>query len=191
MPRPLSYTAEARNRVITALEARASLREAAALAGVPWPTFCRWLATGRRGLDDPEAEGADERLAQLARDVDQAMAETDVALAGAMYRYAVGVPAQPATETAAARPEIPGDWRAADALLKFRADAALRRAKLAQIKAETKVAEMRAKGTLREQVDVTLTPDDPRWKELQRQHLGADRQGVSDGPHRRPDPMAS
>jgi hypothetical protein len=148
MGRPLTYDDDARARIIAALERRTSLRDAVAIAGVAWPTFNRWLSAGRAYLDDPTSEGADERFAKLARDVEQANAETDGALAGLLYRAATGLPAQPASEGIPAQPAIPGDWRAADALLKIRADAEKRRAEVKRIKAETKVALMRADGTL-------------------------------------------
>jgi len=149
MPRPLTYTDEIRKRMLSALKAGASMRDAAGFAGVEWQCFCKWLKAGRRFVDlGPEGEGADERFEQLARDVDQAAHESDVALIGILRRAAEGTRAQPSKDGEPATKAVPGDWRAAESLLKFRADTRERNARVRKIRAEARLAEMRAAGTL-------------------------------------------
>lgn len=163
MAPPLTYTDEDRARIVAALKAGSSLRQAVGFAGVQWSCFCKWLRAGRFALrvragdaTEEEAKAADERFAELARAVDQAVAESDVALVGYIRRAAEGVKPQAAK---AGQPEtkgVPGDWRAAESLLKFRAEAPLRRVHLRKLRAEARVAEMRADGTLpAERHDVT------------------------------------
>lgn len=161
--RLLTYTVDDSDRIVDALKRGSSLRQAVGFAGVQWPSFTRWLRAGRCALrvaagdaTKAEAKAADKRFADLARSVDQAVAESDVALAGFIRRAAEGIPAQPAKDGVPAIPFVPGDWRAADALLKLRAEAPLRRAQLRKLRAETRVAELRADGALpAERHDIT------------------------------------
>lgn len=150
--RQLTYNAATHDRIVTALKAGASLRDAVAFAGVEKETFRLWLKAGRISVENPRAKGADGRFAQLARDVDQAVAESDVALVGIMRRAAEG------TKAKDGQPARPGDWKAAEALLKFRAESRLRQAHLRKLKAEAKMAEMRVDGSLpAEKHDVTAS----------------------------------
>lgn len=71
-----------------------------------------------------------------------------------------------------------GDPKAATAYLR----AMERRAKLLGLDAPTKTDVTSGGAPL-----VPLTPDDPRWRDLQQQHLGSARQGVDDGAATRPD----
>jgi len=77
-----------------------------------------------------------------------------------------------------------GDPQAAASYLR----AMERRAKLLGLDAPTKT-DVTSGG----QAIVPVTPDDPRWRELQQQHLGAPRQGVDDAarPHGDADPVAA
>lgn len=135
MPRPTVYSAAAHDRIVGALRAGASMRDAVGFAGVEWVTFKVWLKAGRRHLDGI-TEGADERYAKLAHDVDQATHESSVALVGILRRAAEGADGKP------------GDWRAAEALLKFRRESSSHRQSVRKMRAEAEVAEKRAKGTL-------------------------------------------
>ena len=153
MARELTYTTDVHDRIVRALKAGASLRDAVGFSGAAWRTFCDWLRAGRRAVEHgPEASGADERFAQLAMDVDQAIHEADVALVGCLRRAAEA-----------------GEWRAAEALLKHRADSTERRLRQDKLRAEIALTTRRVDGTLpAEKHDVTATarvvllpPEDP------------------------------
>lgn len=155
MARELTYDENFRSRLVQALRAGASLRDAVGFAGADWSTFCRWLRAGRRFVDSgPETEGADERFAPLARDVDRAASESKVALVGLIRRAAEGTPAKPAVpakDGAPAQPEQPGrppDWRAAAFLVERNDERPKRRVEVRKLRADATVAEMRAAGTL-------------------------------------------
>ncbi|MDO9016667.1 MAG: hypothetical protein Q8S73_43025 [Deltaproteobacteria bacterium] len=162
MSRPLTYDAGLHERVTEALRKGATMRDAVAVAGGEWRTFCRWLKAGRIALENAARApgvklraGGDPRFSDLARDVDRALRESDVALVGMIRAAAQGLPR---VEAADGRPEqraIPGDWRAAAFLLEFRAGAPLRRAQLTKTKAEAEVATKRADGSLVDKHDVT------------------------------------
>ena len=135
----MTYTDDARARIVAALKAGASLRDAVGFAGVPWQTFIDWLRAGRRVVDGADgATAADRRFERLALDIDQAAHESTVALTGIMRKAAEE-----------------GDWRAAEALLKIKADRAERRVRLRRGRAEAVVAGKRAEGTLVDRTDVT------------------------------------
>lgn len=149
MARVLTYTPAVHRRIVDALRRGAPLRDAVGFAGAEWPSFCRWLRAGRRYIEHgPESEGADVRFVELARDVDQAAHESRVALLGLVRRQAEGTPGKRKTKTRPATPPSPGDWRAAEFLLKFQADAPLRRAQLRKARLEAKVLSKRLDGTL-------------------------------------------
>lgn len=145
-PRP-TYTPERRKRIVRALRAGATQAKAAAFAGVAPTTLRGWLAAGRAYLADPTT--GDKRYARLARECDQAAAESDVVLIGFMYAAAEGTPAVRDPRTGeVVKPRIPGDWRAAEGLLKIKLDRAERRVRLRKNRAEAIVSEKRAEGTL-------------------------------------------
>lgn len=151
--RPTLYDAEVHARIVAALKNGATLRQAATIALVSWPTFTDWLRAGRRWLHDPETRGADARFADFARDVDAVQAERDAAMVSVIERAALGTPwkAADAEATGDATPEqlgTPGDWRAAAFLVEHRASAPERRERVRKLRAETKVAEKRANGSL-------------------------------------------
>jgi len=139
MPQPLTYTDAAREHVLMALRAGSSMRDAVGFAGVEWRTFLHWLKAGRRYVElGADADGADVRFAQLAREVDQAMHASSVALTSIMRTAANA-----------------GDWRAADRLLTHRSERQRARADLRRARADATVAEQRAAGTLIDRTDVT------------------------------------
>ena len=151
MPRALSYTPKAHERIVSALRAGSSLRDAVGFAGVEWVTFCRWLKGGRLALEHrKKTAGADPRFAALARDVDQAAHESSVALVGILRRAAEGTRDSDAKDPDGkpVKPGRPGDWRAAEFLVKFRAEAPLRREQLRKLRLEGAVLKKRLEETL-------------------------------------------
>lgn len=154
MARPLAYDPDTLALIVKALRAGSSLRDAAGFAGASRSTFFDWLKAGRRWNKDPKSEGADERFAQLARDVDKAIAENKVALIGLIRRAAEGAPARPAVPAKDGQPEQPaqparpGDWRAAAFLVERNDERSKRRAEVRKLEADAEVAEKRANGTL-------------------------------------------
>ena len=141
--RKLTYRPEVTARVVAALTKGAPLKDAVDFAGVPRRTFFTWLKAGRLAIELPEDPGADKRFAQLARDIDLAVGESKVALVGMMYRDAEGSGTRP------------GDWRAAEAILKLRAGDRLRRAEERKLRAEARIAEKKADGTYVEKHEVS------------------------------------
>jgi hypothetical protein len=135
MPRPTVYNPGAHQRIVDALRAGSSMRDAVGFAGVRWMTFLDWLRAGRRHIDGVK-EGADERYAQLAADVDQAAHESSVALIGILRRAAEG------------NAKTPGDWRAGEALLKHRRDAVTHRYATRKLRLENDYLRARIAGTL-------------------------------------------
>jgi len=162
MARPLTYDPGLHTLVVEALTKGAAMRDAVAVAGGEWRTFCRWLKAGRIARENASLppgtaprDGGDARFIALARDVDRALRESDVALVGMIRTAAQGLPGKAAGDGKPEQRAIPGDWRAAAFLLEFRAGAPLRRAQLAKVRADTEVATKRADGTLVDKHDVT------------------------------------
>ena len=135
MPRPLAYDPTTHAAVIDALQRGATMRGAAARARVAESTLFAWLAAGRAHRDG--TEGGDERFAQLAADVDATVAEVDLKRIELIDKLGAE------------------DWRALAWAVEHHEAAELTRAKVAQIRAATKVDEMRANGTLVDKHDVT------------------------------------
>ncbi|MDO9016566.1 MAG: hypothetical protein Q8S73_31515 [Deltaproteobacteria bacterium] len=148
MARLLTYTPAVHRRIVDALRRGAPLRDAVGYAGAEWPSFCRWLRMGRLAVEDPANKDGDARFAPLARDIDQAVAESNVALLGLVRRQAEDAPGKTKTKTRPAIPPRIGDWRAAAFLLEFRAEAPERRARLRKLRADAEVAKKRADGSL-------------------------------------------
>lgn len=148
--RQLTYRPEAAQRVIAALKAGAAMDDAIAFAGLSRRTFYRWLKAGRLAIELPKDRGADKRFEQLARDVDQAAGESKVALVGLLRRAAEGTKASPG------QPARHGDWKAAEALIRIRADDRKRRLECRKLEIDIRIAKKREEGTLpAEKHDVT------------------------------------